>query len=288
MIHVKTARLEKAVKTHWEDTILKPRSLDEIKPFITDQQYKSLKATDKATFRFWGDTENNRSIWEKMNVGDLVLFYGDNRFHAKGYVGTTFQSDELAKYFWPDFNENGPWRNIYTIKDLTGLDILFKDVKKFFKRQDGKPRQADIFRGSECLTNQQVDEEFLDLIEEGWSSTEDDAHTRRGVPREAIIPKAQIYEVTFTIDGKNMIYVGQDSKCEETYYGSSLVIYHFKKLYGPGIFKKRILKEVQHISKGEINDLETKYIKKSKQRIDNLQDWFSINYTGENQRFFEF
>ena len=41
------------------------------------------------------------------------------------------------------------------------MDILFKDVKKFFKRQDGKPRQADIFRGSECLTNQQVDEEFL-------------------------------------------------------------------------------------------------------------------------------
>ena len=68
MIHVKTARLEKAVKIHWEDTILKPRSLDEIKPFISDKQYKSLKATDKATFRFWGDTENNRSIWEKMNV----------------------------------------------------------------------------------------------------------------------------------------------------------------------------------------------------------------------------
>ena len=288
MIHVKTARLEKAVKTHWEDTILKPRSLDEIKPFITDNQYQSLKATDKATFRFWGDTENNRSIWEKMNVGDLILFYGDNRFHAKGYVESTFQSDELAKYFWPDFNENGPWQNIYTIKDLTGLDVLFKDVKKFFKRQDGQPRQADIFRGSECLANKQVDKEFYDLIEEGWSSTEDDTHTNRGVPREAIIPKAQIYEVTFSIDGKNMIYIGQDSKCEETYYGSSLVIYHFKKLYGPGIFKKRILKEVQHTSKGEINDLETKYIKKSKQKIDNLQDWFSINYTGENQRYFEF
>lgn len=288
MIHIKTARLEGGVKTHWEDTILKPRSLDEIKHYITDQQYKSLKDSNKATFRFWGDTENNRSIWEKMNVGDLILFYGDNRFHAKGYVESTFQSDELAKYFWPDFNERGPWRNIYTIKDLTGLDVLLKDVKKFFRRQDGQPLQANLFRGSVSLADEQVDKEFLDLIEEGWSSTEDDTHTNRGVPREAIIPKAQIYEVTFNIDGKNMIYVGQDSKCEETYYGSSLVIYHFKKLYGPGIFKKRILKEVQHISKGEINDLETKYIKKSKQRIDNLQDWFSINYTGENQRFFEF
>ena len=288
MIHVKTARLEKAVKTHWEDTILKPRSLDEIKPFITDHQYHSLKATDKATFRFWGDTENNRSIWEKMNIGDLILFYGDNRFHAKGYVESTFQSDELAKYFWSDFNENGPWRNIYTIKDLTGLDVLFKDVKKFFKRQDGELRQADIFRGSECLANQQVDKEFLDLIEEGWSSSEEDAHTNRGVPREAIISKAQIYEVTFNIDGKNMIYVGQDSKCEESYFGSSLVIYHFKKLYGADIFSKRILTEVQNISKGEINDLEAKYIKKSKQKINNLHDWFSINYTGENQRYFEF
>ena len=85
-----------------------------------------------------------------------------------------------------------------------------------------------------------------------------------------------------------MIYIGQDSKCEESYFGSSLVIYHFKKLYGADIFSKRILTEVQNISKGEINDLEAKYIKKSKQKINNLQDWFSINYTGENQRYFEF
>ena len=284
MIHVKTARLEKAVKTHWEDTILKPRSLDEIKPFITDHQYHSLKATDKATFRFWGDTENNRSIWEKMNIGDLILFYGDNRFHAKGYVESTFQSDELAKYFWSDFNENGPWRNIYTIKDLTGLDVLFKDVKKFFKRQDGELRQADIFRGSECLANQQVDKEFLDLIEEGWSSSEEDAHTNRGVPREAIISKAQIYEVTFNIDGKNMIYVGQDLKCEDSYYGSSLVIYHFQRLYGKDIFTKRIIKDLTNITKGKINDMESKYIVESKKAIESKDNWFSINYTGENQR----
>ena len=40
---------------------------------------------------------------------------------------------------------------------------------------------------------------------------------------------AQIYKVSFSVDGKNMIYVGQDLKCDEKYFGSSLVIYHSKK-----------------------------------------------------------
>jgi hypothetical protein len=164
MIHVKTTRLKAAVKVHWEDTILKPRALDEIKPYLEASQYQHLLNTDKATFRFWGDTDNNKSIWEKMKIGDLILFYGNNRFHAKGYVESTFENDELAKYFWPDFNEAGPLKNIYTIKNLTGLDVLFKDVKKYFKRQDGKPRQADVFRGSAALNNTQVDQGFLDLI----------------------------------------------------------------------------------------------------------------------------
>ena len=114
MIHVKTARLEAAVKVHWEATILRPRALDEIKPYLEASQYQHLLNTGKATFRFWGDTDNNKSIWEKMKIGDLILFYGNNRFHAKGYVESTFENDELAKYFWPDFNEKGSWKNIYT------------------------------------------------------------------------------------------------------------------------------------------------------------------------------
>ena len=81
-----------------------------------------------------------------------------------------------------------------------------------------------------------------------------------------------------------MIYVGQDLKCEDSYFGSSLVIYHFQKLYGKDIFTKRIIEDLTNITKGEINDIESKYIAASKKSIEGRDDWYSINYTGENQR----
>ena len=40
----------------------------------------------------------------------------------------------------------------------------------------------------------------------------------------------------------------------------------------------------KQITKGEINDTESKYIVESKKAIESKDNWFSINYTGENQR----
>ena len=111
-----------------------------------------------------------------------------------------------------------------------------------------------------------------------------DAHTRRGIPRDVLINRAQIYEVTFSVDGKNMIYIGQDLKCEDSYFGSSLIIYHFKKIYGEEIFNKRIIEDLSNLTKGEINDLEIEHISKAKELIRDRENWFSINYTGLNQR----
>ena len=58
----------------------------------------------------------------------------------------------------------------------------------------------------------------------------------------------------------------------------------FKKIYGVSIFKKTIIEELSNITKGEINDIESKEITRSKRSIIEKDDWYSINYTGENQR----
>ena len=61
-----------------------------------------------------------------------------------------------------------------------------------------------------------------------------------------------------------MVYVGQDLKCQSDYFGSSLVIYHYKKLYGDNFFNKEIIDELYDQTKGTINDLENFHIKEER------------------------
>ena len=82
----------------------------------------------------------------------------------------------------------------------------FKNLLK-----DGSPRLATNFQSGAYLEGYQLMPEFLSKLEIGWEEgVVSDEHTKRGIPRDTPIRQAQIYEVTFSIDGKNMIYVGQD------------------------------------------------------------------------------
>ena len=53
-----------------------------------------------------------------------------------------------------------------------------------------------------------------------------------------IFSKAEIYQVTFKVGIKKYIYIGLDTKCDPNYYGSSLVIYHYERVYSAKIFDK--------------------------------------------------
>ena len=65
---------------------------------------------------------------------------------------------------------------------------------------------------------------------------------------DKIIEKAQIYKVEFIVGSKNYIYIGLDTKCDPNYFGSSLVIYHYHKVFGNSLFQKEILEELSNIS----------------------------------------
>ena len=284
MIHVRCARLAtRAVKNHWERTVLQKISLDEIKELLTQEQIQKLKHEGISDYHFWGDTDATHSKTKPIETGEDFIFYGENSFHLKAKAGVVFVNEELANYFWSTTDDGLAWKNIYVLEEVKDLKIAYNASD--FLLKDGSPRLASNFQSGTYLEGYQLMPEFLSKLEIGWEEgVVSDEHTKRGIPRDTPIKNAQIYEVTFSIDGKNMIYVGQDLKCMSNYFGSSLIIYHFQKIYGNGIFKKRIIKELSNVTKGEINDLESKYILKAKRSIDDKEDWFSINYTGENQR----
>lgn len=99
-----------------------------------------------------------------------------------------------------------------------------------------------------------------------------------------IIDNAEIYKVKFTVKENTFEYVGQDSSCAGTdsYYGSSLVMFHYEEIYGSKIFDKKILKSLKNITQEELNKVERSFIKESVKRCKENK-WFNLNYTGQNQ-----
>ena len=102
---------------------------------------------------------------------------------------------------------------------------------------------------------------------------------------DQIFEQAEIYKVQFTVGSTNYIYVGLDTKCDPNYYGSSLVIYHYERVYGDSLFKdnKIILEKLKNISYTALCAIEQKYIRESKAYAKE-NNYHSINYTGANRR----
>ena len=106
----------------------------------------------------------------------------------------------------------------------------------------------------------------------------------KGRKAEDIIPRADIYKVEFEVEGNRYVYVGQDSKCQKDYYGSSLIMFHYEAVFGAKIFNKSYLgKKLKNIKLWKLNELESKYIREEKIKAEKA-GVFSINNTGKNQR----
>lgn len=93
---------------------------------------------------------------------------------------------------------------------------------------------------------------------------------------------AELYEVRFEINNKKFIYIGLDTKCNPKYYGSSLIIYHYKRIYGEKIFTKKVIQRLENIAYKELCELEQQYIKDTKKNAKKNKE-HSVNYTGENK-----
>ena len=108
---------------------------------------------------------------------------------------------------------------------------------------------------------------------------------RTGKARKSddIIRQAEIYKVTFTIENKTFVYVGQDSYCsgEHYYFGSSILTDFCKLVYGDQIFKKEILHTLENIKQKDLNKKEWECIYDVRVQSQK-KGWHNINNKVQN------
>ena len=71
--------------------------------------------------RMWGSMENKDAEWERVRVGDAVLFYTGGHFAAVARVAGKRRDSQLADATWDP--EPGSWRNILFLRDVRAIDV---------------------------------------------------------------------------------------------------------------------------------------------------------------------
>lgn len=111
-----------AAVRHYEDTIENPRSLSELERRVSPSAFERLQQIyQDRRIPIWGAVEGNRTTFERMEPGDLVLFYREQEFISRARV--TFllpDSDELANYLWDPHPESGPYRHVFFLDEIIG------------------------------------------------------------------------------------------------------------------------------------------------------------------------
>jgi hypothetical protein len=73
---------------------------------LSEYSTRPEELSEMDTVRFWGVREGSRNedYFERMDSGDLVLFYQNGNYVGTGWAGITFEDDEqwASRTFWND------------------------------------------------------------------------------------------------------------------------------------------------------------------------------------------
>jgi hypothetical protein len=83
-----------------------------------------------SVFYVWGNKETKRPTWEKMNRGDIVLFYAEGEFVYAGVCLFKKHSQPLAKEMWPE-DPKAPgihWNCVFFLRDMQKISLPLKKI----------------------------------------------------------------------------------------------------------------------------------------------------------------
>ncbi len=107
-----------------------------IEPHLT-REGKDLLSKEAKIFA-WGTKDSKKSSWEKLEPGDLVLFYkgreGKEREGKLVYAGKLLfkqHSADLGVSLWPPKKGEEPWTCIFFLNDLKPVYIPITDIADF-------------------------------------------------------------------------------------------------------------------------------------------------------------
>jgi hypothetical protein len=127
-----------AAERHFEDTIQRKRTVEEVRGFLPAQEIENLERIyHGSNFIVWGAVPGpmNESRWEKMKAGDVVLIYNRGRIRFAGEIAAKVRNKELARYFWKENETGDTWELMYFIVNEEKTDVPLEKLNPLFGYQ---------------------------------------------------------------------------------------------------------------------------------------------------------
>jgi hypothetical protein len=127
-----------AAEKHFEDTIQRKRTVEEVRGFLPSQEIENLERIyHGSNFIVWGAVPGpmNESRWEKMKAGDVVLIYNSGRIRFAGEIAAKVRNKELARYFWKENEAGSTWELMYFIVNEESTNVPIEKLNPLFAYQ---------------------------------------------------------------------------------------------------------------------------------------------------------
>jgi hypothetical protein len=114
---------EKSYK-NFQSTIRNGIPLERVASYLALHEVSILSSED--IIYAWGNREGTKSAWEKMNIGDTVVFYAKGVLVMTGEVYFKKHSPGMALAMWPADDNGNPWEYTFFIRNLKYISIPIK------------------------------------------------------------------------------------------------------------------------------------------------------------------
>jgi len=145
-----------SAEKHFEDTIQRKRTLEEVRRFLPPQEIEILERIYHGSdFIVWGSVPGpmNEVRWEKMTPGDVVLIYNAGRIRFAGEIAAKVRNKDLARFFWREDASGGTWEFMYFIVNEERTDVPFEKLNPLFGYQPNYRPQGFSMINEEAVSN---------------------------------------------------------------------------------------------------------------------------------------
>jgi len=145
-----------SAERHFEDTIERKRTLQEVRGFLPSREIENLeKIYHGANFIVWGAVPGpmNESRWEKMAPGDVVLIYNSGRIRFAGEIAAKVRNKDLARYFWKENDAGSTWELMYFIVSEEKADVPIEKLNPLFGYQSNYRPQGFSMINEAAVSN---------------------------------------------------------------------------------------------------------------------------------------
>jgi hypothetical protein len=144
-----------AAERHFEDTIRRKRTIQEVRAFLPSREIENLERIyHGSNFIVWGSVPGplNESRWEKMVPGDVVLIYNRGRIRFAGEIAAKVRNKELARYFWKEDEAGSTWELMYFIVNEERTDVPIEKLNPLFGYQSNYRPQGFSMINEEAVS----------------------------------------------------------------------------------------------------------------------------------------